>query len=427
MAKFEYKQRIADLLLASKLRSAGAVLVQGPKWCGKSTTASQIAESSLMLGTPKILHETRNLLSIEPSLVMNGATPRLFDEWQTIPELWDTIRSEIDNRQEMGQFVLTGSAVPLESNEIQHTGTGRFAWLRMRPMTLWESQESTGEVSLLDLFDGVTRKIMGTNKHSLQDIAYILCRGGWPITLSQQLEDALNTAYNYVDAIAESDLSRVDNTLRNPMRVRRLLRSLGRLQGSTAPISTICQDMIANDESTLSEKTIASYINALEKIFVIEDMPAWSTNLRSKTAIRTSNTRYFVDPSIAVAALGITPSKLMNDLNTFGLLFETMAVRDLRVYADAINAKVYHYRDKDELECDAIIERRDGSYGLVEIKIGGDYAIREAQNTLNTLSKKIDTDKVGKPQFRMILTAVGNYAMQLEDGCIVVPIGCLKP
>jgi predicted AAA+ superfamily ATPase len=427
MAKFEYKQRIADLLLASKLRSAGAVLVQGPKWCGKSTTASQIAESSLMLGTPKVLHETRNLLSIEPSLVMNGATPRLFDEWQTIPELWDTIRSEIDNRQEMGQFVLTGSAVPLESNEIQHTGTGRFAWLRMRPMTLWESQESTGDVSLAEIFDGVTRKIMGTNKHSLQDIAYILCRGGWPISLSQQLEDALNTAYNYVDAIAESDLSRVDNTLRNPMRVRRLLRSLGRLQGTAAPISTICQDMIANDESTLSEKTIASYINALEKIFVIEDMPAWSTNLRSKTAIRTSNTRYFVDPSIAVAALGITPSKLMNDLNTFGLLFETMAVRDLRVYADAINAKVYHYRDKDELECDAIIERRDGSYGLVEIKIGGDYAIREAQNTLNTLSKKIDTDKVGKSQFRMILTAVGDYAMQLEDGCIVVPIGCLKP
>jgi predicted AAA+ superfamily ATPase len=427
MAKFEYKQRIADLLLASKLRSAGAVLVQGPKWCGKSTTASQIAESSLMLGTPKVLHETRNLLSIEPSLVMNGATPRLFDEWQTIPELWDTIRSEIDNRQEMGQFVLTGSAVPLESNEIQHTGTGRFAWLRMRPMTLWESQESTGDVSLAEIFDGVTRKIMGTNKHSLQDIAYILCRGGWPISLSQQLEDALNTAYNYVDAIAESDLSRVDNTLRNPMRVRRLLRSLGRLQGTVAPISTICQDMIANDESTLSEKTIASYINALEKIFVIEDMPAWSTNLRSKTAIRTSNTRYFVDPSIAVAALGITPSKLMNDLNTLGLLFETMAVRDLRVYADAINAKVYHYRDKDELECDAIIERRDGSYGLVEIKIGGDYAIREAQNTLNTLSKKIDTDKVGKPQFRMILTAVGDYAMQLEDGCIVVPIGCLKP
>lgn len=427
MAKFEYKQRIADLLLASKLRSAGAVLVQGPKWCGKSTTASQIAKSSLMLGTPKVLHETRNLLSIEPSLVMNGATPRLFDEWQTIPELWDTIRSEIDNRQEMGQFVLTGSAVPLESNEIQHTGTGRFAWLRMRPMTLWESQESTGDVSLAEIFDGVTRKIMGTNKHSLHDIAYILCRGGWPISLSQQLEDALNTAYNYVDAIAESDLSRVDNTLRNPMRVRRLLRSLGRLQGTAAPISTICQDMIANDESTLSEKTIASYINALEKIFVIEDMPAWSTNLRSKTAIRTSNTRYFVDPSIAVAALGITPSKLMNDLNTFGLLFETMAVRDLRVYADAINAKVYHYRDKDELECDAIIERRDGSYGLVEIKIGGDYAIREAQNTLNALSKKIDTDKVGKPQFRMILTAVGDYAMQLEDGCIVVPIGCLKP
>jgi predicted AAA+ superfamily ATPase len=260
----------------------------------------------------------------------------------------------------------------------------------------------------------------------LQDIAHILCRGGWPITLSQEPEDALRIASNYVDAIAESDISRVDETLRNPMRVRRLLRSLGRLQGSPAPISTIRQDMLANDEQGLSEKTIASYITALEKIFVVEDMQAWSTNLRSKTAIRTSDTRYFVDPSIAVAALGITPDKLMHDMNTFGLLFETMAVRDLRVYADAIDAKVYHYRDKDELECDAVIERRDGSYGLVEIKLGGDFAISEAQVTLSKLAKKINTDKVGKPLFRMVLTAVGKYALRLEDGTLVVPIGCLK-
>jgi predicted AAA+ superfamily ATPase len=296
----------------------------------------------------------------------------------------------------------------------------------MRPMSLWESEESTGEVSLAELFTESSKKLLGENKHKLQDIAHMLCRGGWPITLSQEPEDALHIASNYVDAIAESDISRVDDTLRNPMRVRRLLRSLGRLQGTPAPISTIYQDMLANDEQSLSEKTIASYINALEKIFVVEDMQAWSTNLRSKTAIRTSDTRYFVDPSIAVAALGITPDKLMHDMNTFGLLFETMAVRDLRVYADAIDAKVYHYRDKDELECDAIIERRDGSYGLVEIKLGGDYAVSEAQITLNALAKKINTDKVGEPSFRMVLTAIGKYALRLEDGTLVVPIGCLK-
>lgn len=426
MTDFEYKPRIADQLLASKLRTAGAVLVQGPKWCGKSTTAIQEANSSLMLGDPQVLHESRNLLSIDSALVLDGDTPRLFDEWQTIPDLWDSIRSAIDRRHSLGQFILTGSAVPVKTDKIQHTGTGRFAWLRMRPMSLWESEESSGEVSLDELFAGSDKKLLGENKHTLQDIAQMLCRGGWPITLSQMPEDALHTAYNYVDAIAESDISRVDDTLRNPMRVRRLLRSLGRLQGSSAPISTIYQDMLANDEQSLSEKTIASYINALEKIFVVEDMHAWSTNLRSKTAIRTSDTRYFVDPSIAVAALGITPDRLMKDLNTFGLLFETMAVRDLRVYADAIDAKVYHYRDKDELECDAIIERRDGSYGLVEIKIGGEHAIAEAQHTLKTLAKKINTDKVGVPAFRMVLTAVGKYAYRLEDGTLVVPIGCLK-
>ena len=333
----------------------------------------------------------------------------------------------MDTRHELGQFILTGSAVPLETTQIQHTGTGRFAWLRMRPMSLWESEESNGAVSLGELFSDLNKKVLGENKHTLQDIAHILCRGGWPITLSQHPNDALQTAYNYVDAIAESDISRVDNTLRNPMRVRRLLRSLGRLQGTPAPISTIYQDMLANDEQSLSEKTIASYINALEKIFVIEDLQAWCTNLRSKTAIRTSDTRYFVDPSIAVAALGITPNKLLQDMNTFGLLFETMAIRDLRIYADAIDAKVYHYRDKDELECDAIIERRDGTYGLVEIKIGGSVAIQEAQKSLDKLAKKINTDKVGKPAFRMVLTAVGEYALKQPDGTLVVPIGCLKP
>lgn len=333
---------------------------------------------------------------------------------------------EVDMRRSKAQFILTGSATPIDTDKIMHTGTGRYAWVRMRPMSLWESGESTGEVSLQALFAG-QNNIAGQCKWGLQDIAFMLCRGGWPAALDEPSKVALQTSYNYVDALAESDLSRADNTLRNPRRIRLLLRSLGRLQASQAPLSTIRADMLANDEASLSEHTIASYLTALENVFVVEDMPAWSTNLRSKTAIRTSNNRYFVDPSIAVAAMGITPDKLMEDIETFGLLFETMAVRDLRVYADALDAKVYHYRDKDGLECDAVVERRDGSYGLVEIKLGGGYGVEEAQRSLNKLHKKIDTDKAGEPAFRMVLTATGMYAYALKDGTLVVPIGCLKP
>lgn len=426
MADLVYKARIADRLLAEILPSAGAVLIQGPKWCGKSTTALQIAKSSVMLGNPQVLRSTQELVLSNPSYLLSGETPRLFDEWQTVPELWDSIRYEVDMRRSKAQFILTGSATPIDTDKIMHTGTGRYAWVRMRPMSLWESGESTGEVSLQALFAG-QNKIAGQCKWGLQDIAFMLCRGGWPAALDEPSKVALQTSYNYVDALAESDLSRADNTLRNPRRIRLLLRSLGRLQASQAPLSTIRADMLANDEASLSEHTIASYLTALENVFVVEDMSAWSTNLRSKTAIRTSNNRYFVDPSIAVAAMGITPDKLMEDIETFGLLFETMAVRDLRVYADALDAKVYHYRDKDGLECDAVVERRDGSYGLVEIKLGGNYGIEEAQRSLNKLHKKIDTDKAGEPAFRMVLTATGMYAYALKDGTLVVPIGCLRP
>lgn len=426
MADLVYKARIADSLLAEILPSAGAVLIQGPKWCGKSTTALQIAKSSVMLGNPQVLRSTQELVLSNPSYLLSGETPRLFDEWQTVPELWDSIRYEVDMRRSKAQFILTGSATPIDTDKIMHTGTGRYAWVRMRPMSLWESGESTGEVSLQALFAG-QNKIAGQCKWGLQDIAFMLCRGGWPAALDEPSKVALQTSYNYVDALAESDLSRADNTLRNPRRIRLLLRSLGRLQATQAPLSTIRADMLANDEASLSEHTIASYLTALENVFVVEDMSAWSTNLRSKTAIRTSNNRYFVDPSIAVAAMGITPDKLMEDIETFGLLFETMAVRDLRVYADALDAKVYHYRDKDGLECDAVVERRDGSYGLVEIKLGGNYGIEEAQRSLNKLHKKIDTEKAGEPAFRMVLTATGMYAYALKDGTLVVPIGCLRP
>ena len=427
MLNSSYKNRVVDSILKERLEEVGAVLVQGPKWCGKTTTCEQQSRSQVMLANIDEFNRSRQLLETNAGRLLAGETPRLFDEWQTLPKLWDAIRYEVDHRHPSnGHFILTGSAVPVHSDEILHSGTGRFAWIQMRPMSLWESGESTGEVSLTDLFRG-TKSIDGESRHNLEDIAFLLCRGGWPDALDKSERVALRVAYNYVDALVNADISRIDETLRNPRRVRLLMRSLGRLQGTQTSINVIRQDLLANDESTLSETTVSSYLNTLQKLFAVEDMPAWSTHLRSKTAIRTSNTRYYSDPSIAVAALGLTPSKLMDDLNTFGLLFETLAVRDLRVYADAIDGQVFHYRDKDGLECDAVIELRDGTYGLIEIKLGGETAIREAQLHLMKLEQKIDSSRVGKAAFRMVLTAVGNYAYRLDDDTLVVPIGCLKP
>lgn len=426
MSEKVYKKRIADQLLSERLEEVGAVLIEGPKWCGKTTTAIQQAKSKVMLAHPETLQKSQTMLAINATHLLNGDTPRLFDEWQTLPELWDNIRYEVDARNEEGQFILTGSAVPVESDKIVHTGTGRFAWITMRPMSLWESEESNGSVSLHALFQGQL-DVHGECYHTLEDIAFMLCRGGWPASLGRSTRAALRVARDYYDAVVKTDFIRVDGTLRNQNRSRMLLRSLARLQGTQTAINVIRQDMLANDESTLSETTVALYIEALRKIFVVEDMPAWSTNLRSKTVIRTSPTRYFVDPSIAVSALGIAPADLLDDLNTFGFLFEAMAIRDLRVYADALDAKVYHYRDKDELECDAVIELRNGRYGLIEIKLGGMANVKSAAQQLASLARKIDTIRVGEPAFRMVLTAVGDAAMRLEDGTLVVPIGCLKP
>lgn len=425
MAGKVYKKRIADQLLAERLEEVGAVLIEGPKWCGKTTTALQQAKSEVMLANPEELQKSKIMIATDASRLLSGATPRLFDEWQTIPELWDNIRYEVDDRNEEGQFILTGSAVPVASDKIVHSGTGRFAWVTMRPMSLWESEESTGSVSLQALFDGQLQ-INGENRHTLEDIAFILCRGGWPSSLNRSPRAALRVVKDYYDAVVKIDFIRVDGTLRNHNRSRMLLRSLARLQGTQTAISVIRQDMLSNDESTLSEATVVSYIEALRNIFVVEDMPAWSANLRSKTIIRTSPTRYFVDPSIAVAALGITPAELLDDMQTFGFLFEAMAIRDLRVYADALGAKVYHYRDKDGLECDAVIELHNGRYALVEIKIGGMSNIITASKQLQKLAKKINTEKMGEPAFCMVLTAVGDEAYRLEDGTFVVPIGCLK-
>lgn len=421
----EYKKRIADKLLKYRLEEVGAVLIEGPKWCGKTTTAEQQAKSVLYMADPDNKKSYIEMADLRIKMLLKGDNPRLIDEWQIIPQIWDAIRFDVDHRGEEGLYVLTGSAVPASTENIHHTGTGRFAWITMRTMTLWESGESTGEVSLAELFRG-NPDIAGFNKLKIEDIAYVVCRGGWPSSVSKNRRAALRQAYDYYDAVVKTDISRVDEVSRNSERTKLLLRSYARSQGGQVSIGAIRQDMMTNDDETLADKTVQSYIGALKKIFVIEDMPAWNPNLRSKTAIRSADTRYFVDPSIAVAALGLGPEDLVNDLETFGLLFETLCVRDLRVYADALDGMVYHYRDKNGLECDAVIHLRNGAYGLVEIKLGGAAAIEKGASTLMELASKIDTTKMKVPAFLMVLTAVGDYAYQRKDGIYVVPVGCLK-
>ena len=420
-----YRKRIADQLLARKLASKGAVLIEGPKWCGKTTTAEQAAKSILYMSDPE--NEKQNLLmaDISPKALLEGTAPRLIDEWQIAPKLWDAVRFEVDHRDGPGQFILTGSAVPASTENIHHTGTGRFSWLMMRPMSLYESGESSGEISLKSLFE-TPAEITAKNNLSLNEIAFLTCRGGWPGAYSLKDSAALDQALDYFDAVVKSDISRVDGVKRNPDRVRRLMCSYARNQGTPASLSTIHKDIAANDADSLQEDTVFSYINALKKIFVVEDMAAWNPNLRSRTSIRTSDTRYYVDPSIGIAALGLGPGDLMSDLKTFGLFFETLCVRDLRVFADALDGKIYHYRDKSGQECDAVIHLRNGSYGLIEIKLGGDDLIEEGASALKLFQNKIDTDKMKAPAFLMVLTATGQYAYRRKDGVYVVPIGCLK-
>ena len=373
-----YKRRILDSVLEKKLQAKGAVLIEGPKWCGKTTTAEEIAASKIMLAKPDIKDHFKSLLEIDSDAALAGETPMLIDEWQTVPKLWDAVRYTVDHRHAMGQFILTGSAVPDKDaeKEREHSGTGRFAWLTMRPMTLFESGESNGTVSLGELFLAPA-KILQKNDLKLSDIAFLICRGGWPIAVGLPEEAALEQAFDYYDAVTKEDVTNVDGVKRASERVQRLMRAYARHQGTQASIATLKEDLKNNDTTTLDEDTISSYLDALRKIFVVEDMPAWNPNLRSKTAIRTTDTRYFVDPSIATAALGLGPSDLMNDLNSMGFFFEAMCVRDLRVFAEALNGKVYHYRDKSGLECDAVIHLRNGQYGLIEIKLGGDSLIKQ--------------------------------------------------
>ena len=424
----KYRDRVSDQILSFKLETAGAVLVEGVKWCGKTTTCEQVAKSVVYLDELRERIGNLDVLKVNMALALDGAAPHLVDEWQLAPFLWDSIRHRVDHADGLGCFILTGSSVPADTSEIFHSGAGRFAWMKMRPMSLWESGESSGSVSLEKLFAGGDFQVSRSNGMTLADVAFAVCRGGWPQSIGLSRRAALQQAYNYVDALVERDISRVDGTLRDPMRTRCLLRSYARLQGSQASASVVLADLAANaDGDNIKEDTVYSYLSALRKLFAIEDAKAWCANLRCKTPIRTTDTRYFVDPSIAAAALEVGPDDLMRDLASFGILFETLAMRDLRVYAEALFGEVYHFRDKQGRECDAVVKIRGGKYGLVEMKLGGGSLIDDGARSLNALEKLIDVSKNGQPSFKMVLTAVGDYAYRRPDGVTVCPIGCLRP
>ncbi|MBQ6320943.1 ATP-binding protein [Candidatus Saccharibacteria bacterium] len=422
----EYRPRIVDDIIRQKLKSAGALLIEGPKWCGKTTTAEQVAKSELKLGDPEELKKSQLVAISGINSLLDGDTPRLIDEWQTIPRLWDAVRSEVDRRSGFGEFILTGSAVPPDDEDIQHSGVGRFSRLRMRTMSLYESGDSNGSVSLQDLFDG--KPIKGESDLTINDIAYLCARGGFPNSLRiEDKEAALSVARDYVDGIINSDLSRVDGIKRDPGYIARIMRSYARFQGEQAPITGIVGDIAAIEGNAPSINTVVDYCNALKKIFVIDDIAAWNPNLRSKTAIRTSDTRYFVDPSIAVAALETNPEGLMNDLKTFGFIFETMCMRDLRAYVESTGGNVSHYHDSNDLECDAVVHLYGGAYGFVQMKLGGSQEdIDQAAEKMNDLESRLD-ERQPKPAFHMVLTGANNVAYQREDGLYVVPIGCLRP
>ena len=420
----EYYQRVSDKVLLEHLESKGAVLIEGAKWCGKTTSAKHIAKSVIEMDRPDMTEQYQQMARINPSNLLEGEVPHLIDEWQIATNIWNAVRYEVDQRGEFGQFILTGSSVPAALDESMHTGTGRIVRMQMRPMSLFESKDSTGQVSLMDLFN--KKDISTVDNHSIDEIAFLICRGGWPAALNHGKKVALKQAFDYYDAVVNDDISRVDRVKRDSERTKRILKSYARNVATQASLETIRSDVISSDVETFDKEALYGYLNALKRIFVIEDSPAWNPNLRSKTAIRTSDTRYFVDPSIAVAALGLGPTDLVNNLALMGLIFENLCVRDLRIYADALDGSVYHYRDKTGLECDAVIHLRNGNYGLVEVKLGGDQSINEGAESLLKLTSKIDTEKMKKPAFLMVLCGVAPFAYKREDGVFVVPITCLK-
>jgi predicted AAA+ superfamily ATPase len=418
--KQKYLPRIADEVLRQALTASGAVCIQGPKWCGKTWTAMQQAGSMLMMQDPDQAGNYMSMAEAKPSLLLEGMVPRLLDEWQMAPVLWDAVRFAVDRRGEMGQFILTGSTKPLDS-DVMHSGTGRISRMRMRTMSLMESGESNGRVSLSQLFAGEAPE--GLAELEIEELAFVVARGGWPAAIGVTDHVALQQARNYLDAIVETDVSEIDGRSRNPARVRALMKSIARNIGGAASVATIRSDIAGNDES-LSPNTIRAYLTALERLFVIEDQPAWSPALRSRTTLRTTAMRHFVDPSIAVAALQTNPDGLLKDFKTFGFLFESLCIRDLRVYAQRVGGDVFHYRDQTGLEADAVVALHDGRWGAVEIKMGQSKVEQAASNLLR-LKHRVDEEKMNPPSFLMILTGNG-YAMRRKDGVLVVPVTCLK-
>lgn len=416
-----YYTRLLDNKLGLYLETFGAVLIEGPKWSGKTTTASQHAHSILKMQDPTQIKNNLLIVDTAPSLLLDGDKPRLIDEWQVAPSLWDSVRVHVDDIGESGQFILTGSATPL-LEETMHTGTGRIARLVMRPMSLFESLDSTGVVSLNELFNNKA-KVGCKSDLSIESIAYLVCRGGWPQAIGKSVDSALLIADQYVKSIYNYDISHLDNSIKDPKRVQSFLRAYARNVQTMTKNTTLLEDMKTNDVS-LTEATLYAYLNALQRLFIIEETPAWAPNIRSKTAIRTSNKKGFIDPSIAAAVLGQTPESLLKDFELFGFLFEALCVRDLRIYAEQMNGEIFHYRDQYGLECDAVIRLNNGEYALVEIKLGGKAEELAALN-LNKLSDLLISKGYIPPRFKMILTG-GEYGYNRKDGVVVVPIGCLR-
>lgn len=420
-----YYERLIEKEIERKLKSSGAVLVAGPKFCGKTTTCMKYQKSFVKLNTKQAIAMAR----MNPGGVLDGETPRLIDEWQKAPDIWNQVKDDLDFHYEFGKYILTGSSTPADKTEVHHSGAGRITPVRMRPMSLWESKDSKGTVSLAELFKGGKPIPWDLNPDfSLSDVAHLICRGGWPISVLAPKEIAIEITKNYYNGLfvfEDCENERFRN--KNPEIMKMIVRSYARHISTEAAVSTIIADVRQSNERTMDTKTYDDYNEALNDIFIIEDMPAWNPNIRSKTSIRSTPTRHFVDTSIACRALGAGPEDLLNDLESFGLFFEDMAVRDLRIYSDVLGGKVRHYRDNAGLECDAVIHLENGSWGAVEIKLGGDDLIEAGASSLKLLKAKIEEKSNEKsPSFLMVLTAVGG-AYQREDGVFVVPINLLKP
>ena len=420
-----YYQRLIEEAIDRKLKSSGAVLVAGPKFCGKTTTCMLYQKSFVKLNTKQAISMAR----MDPKGVLVGEKPRLIDEWQKAPDIWNQVKDDLDFNYEFGKYILTGSSTPADKTEIHHSGAGRITPLLMRPMSLWESRESKGTVSLNDLFEGGKTYPWDMNtEFTLDDVAFLLCRGGWPVSVLAPREIALEVTKNYYSGLfvfEDSENERFSN--KKPEVLRMILRSFARNISTEAAVSTILADIRQSNERTMDVKTYDDYIEALKDLYIIEDMEAWNPNIRSKTSIRSTPTRHFVDTSIACRSLGVSPDDLKRDLNSFGLFFEDFAVRDLRIYAETLGGTVKHYRDNAGLECDAVVHLEDGRWAGIEIKLGGDDLINEGAASLKTLRNKIvEKSDEQAPSFLLVLTAIGG-AYQREDGVFVAPINLLRP